>query len=233
MLHTTIWTVCIAGINAAKYVEKRLDAKNITFTLSMNTVSLSSRNAQESAFHFCVCLHVNEVVLLVLAITCTVSMPACTHHLRIKVLHRTLYIENMLRYKVIDFFSFNITTALLFVVARSKKCDSSFSVLILRGLGAEGGQSALSSVHFLQATSEVVRSWCSHWDRSFLIGFVMDIDHAIVWLFDFLAVPYILGHVSAWPWLAIGQRTRCFLVMVAQCSYFTIPHFVEGISCTL
>ncbi|KRY53934.1 hypothetical protein T03_9637, partial [Trichinella britovi] len=66
-----------------KYVEKRLDAKNITFTLSMNTVSLSSRNAQESAFHFCVCLHVNEVVLLVLAITCTVSMPACTHHLRI------------------------------------------------------------------------------------------------------------------------------------------------------
>ncbi|KRX81040.1 hypothetical protein T06_11627 [Trichinella sp. T6] len=87
-------------------------------------------------------------------------------------------------------------------------------------------RSALSSVHFLQATSEVVRSWCSHWDRSFLIGFVMDIDHAIVWLFDFLAVPYIRGHVSAWPWLAIGQRTRCFLVMVAQCSYFTIPHFV-------
>ncbi|KRY08968.1 hypothetical protein T12_3264 [Trichinella patagoniensis] len=225
---------------------------------SMNTVSLSSRNAQESAFHFCVCLHVNEVVLLVLAITCTVSMPACTHHLRIKVFYRTLYIENMLRYKVIDFFSFNITTALLFVVAVicAALCGFFLSTLwkdmgkkrmqgqFVRRINFEINNrfpfmiidiemSALSSVHFLQATSEVVRSWCSHWDRSFLIGFVMDIDHAIVWLFDFLAVPYIRGHVSAWPWLAIGQRTRCFLVMVAQCSYFTIPHFVEGISCTL
>ncbi|XP_003379410.1 hypothetical protein Tsp_03072 [Trichinella spiralis] len=136
-----------------------------------------------SAFHFCVCVHVNEVVLLVLAITCTVSIPACTHHLRI------VNCTKKKNFTMIDFLSFNITTALLFVVAViCALCGFFLSTLVRVQKEVSSGRcvflpfirSALSLVHFLQATSEVVRGWCSHWDRSFLIGFVMDIDHAIV-----------------------------------------------------
>ncbi|KRX99036.1 hypothetical protein T4E_6044 [Trichinella pseudospiralis] len=80
-------------------------------------------------------------------------------------------------------------------------------MLILQSSGAERRRSPLGPARFLNWLSDGYRPR----DR---LGHLLN------------RLP-ILGHVSAWPWLAIGQRTSCFLVMVAQCSFFTIPRFVR------